>query len=81
LGLIDNWLRHVQDVGAAHHDELAALPAERDRHNRLCELNVAAQVVNVNKTTVVRDARDRGQKLTVHGWVYDLNDGLLRDLM
>jgi len=80
LGLIDNWLRHVQDVGAAHHDELTALPAERDRHNRLCELNVAAQVVNVNKTTVVRDARDRGQKLTVHGWVYDLNDGLLRDL-
>jgi carbonic anhydrase len=80
LGLIDNWLRHVQDVRAAHHEELAALPAEHDRHNRLCELNVAAQVINVNKTTVVRDARDRGQKLTVHGWVYDLNDGLLRDL-
>jgi len=80
LGLIDNWLRHVQDVRAKHHAELDALESEALRHQRLCELNVIEQVVNVSKTTVVRDAWARGQSLTVHGWVYDLRDGLLRDL-
>jgi carbonic anhydrase len=80
LGLIDNWLRHVQDVRAKHHAELDALASEVLRHQRLCELNVIEQVVNVSKTTVVRDAWARGQALTVHGWVYDLRDGLLRDL-
>ncbi len=79
LGLIDNWLRHVQDVRWKYQVELDALEPG-DRHRRLCELNVREQVVNVSRTTVVRDARARGQKLTVHGWVYDLNDGLLRDL-
>ncbi len=80
LGLVDNWLRHVQDVSSKHQAQLDALPSETERHRRLCELNVMEQVVNVSKTTVVRDAWMRGQRLTVHGWVYDLRDGLLRDL-
>lgn len=78
-GLIDNWLRHVQDVAEKHADELAALPAER-RHDRLCELNVVEQVTNVCQTTVVEDAWMRGQPLEVHGLIYRLEDGLLRDL-
>jgi carbonic anhydrase len=80
LGLIDNWLRHVQDVRWKHRAELDALPSETERHARLCELNVLEQVMNVSRTTVVRDAWSRGQQLAVHGWVYDLRDGLLRDL-
>ena len=80
LGLIDNWLRHVQDVRAKHHAELAAIGSDAGRHNRLCELNVVEQVVNVANTTIVRDAWSRGQTLAVHGWVYDIRDGLLRDL-
>ncbi|MCZ7590027.1 MAG: carbonate dehydratase [Gaiella sp.] len=78
-GLIDNWLRHVADVAELHADELAALPDER-RIERLCELNVAAQVENVCHTTVACDAWARGQDLTVHGLVYGIADGLLRDL-
>jgi carbonic anhydrase len=78
-GLIDNWLRHVIDVGEKHADELASLPEER-RLDRLCELNVIEQVVNVCQTTIVEDAWGRGQSLTVHGIVYGLEDGLLRDL-
>jgi carbonic anhydrase len=78
-GLIDNWLRHVTDVAEKHADELAAIPEER-RLDRLCELNVVEQVVNVGQTTVVEDAWERGQVLTVHGVVYSLEDGLLRDL-
>jgi carbonic anhydrase len=80
LGLIDNWLRHVQDVRWKHQAQLDALETEVQRHNRLCELNVIEQVVNVSQTTVVRDAWMRGQELAVHGWIYDLRDGLLRDL-
>jgi carbonic anhydrase len=80
LGLIDNWLRHVQDVRRKHAPELDAIEDETGRHKRLCELNVVEQVVNVSQTTVVRDAWARGQELAVHGWVYDLRDGLLRDL-
>jgi carbonic anhydrase len=80
LGLVDNWLRHVQDVRWKHQAELDALETEAQRLNRLCELNVVEQVVNVSQTTVVRDAWARGQELAVHGWVYDLRDGLLRDL-
>jgi carbonic anhydrase len=79
LGLIDNWLRHVQDVGWKHKAQLDALPTDADRKNRLCELNVVEQVVNVSQTTVVRDAWARGQALAVHGWIYDVRDGLLRD--
>jgi carbonic anhydrase len=78
-GLIDNWLHHVMDVGEKHNDELASLP-EQSRLDRLCELNVAEQVVNVSQTTIVEDAWARGQALTVHGLVYGLEDGLLRDL-
>jgi carbonic anhydrase len=80
LGLIDNWLRNVQDIRSAHQPEIDALPTEEQRHKRLCELNVKAQVVNVGRTTIVRDAWARGQSLYVHGWIYDLRDGLLRDL-
>ncbi len=80
LGLVDNWLRHVQDVRSKHQAQLDELPTENDRHRRLCELNVIEQVMNVSRTTVVRDAWARGQSLAVHGWVYDLHDGLLRDL-
>ncbi|MDQ6621494.1 MAG: carbonate dehydratase [Pseudomonadota bacterium] len=80
LGLVDNWLRHVQDVRWKHQAELDALPSEVTQHQRLCELNVIEQVVNVSQTTVVHDAWQRGQALTVHGWIYDVQDGLLRDL-
>jgi carbonic anhydrase len=78
-GLIDNWLRHVMDVAEKHADELAGL-AGAERLRRLCELNVAEQVVNVCQTTIVEDVWARGQELTVHGLVYGLHDGLLRDL-
>ena len=78
-GLIDNWLRHVTDVANKHADELASL-TEEQRLDRLCELNIVEQVANVSQTTIVEDAWARGQALTVHGLVYDLHDGLLRDL-
>ncbi len=80
LGLIDNWLRHVQDVARKHRAQIDALPTEGERHDRLCELNVIEQVVNVAQTTIVREAWARGQELAVHGWIYGLADGLLRDL-
>jgi len=80
LGLVDNWLRHVQDVRVRHEHHLSTLPAESQRHDRLCELNVIEQVVNVSQTTIVRDAWARGAVLAVHGWIYDIHDGLLRDL-
>jgi len=80
LGLIDNWLRHIQDVRLKHRVMLEALPDEPARQARLCELNVIEQVVNVSQTTVVRDAWTRGQMLAVHGWIYGLQDGRVRDL-
>ncbi|PYK30050.1 MAG: carbonate dehydratase [Verrucomicrobia bacterium] len=80
LGLIDNWLRHVQDVLAKHRAEIDSLPSAQARHDRLCELNVIEQVNNVSQTTVVRDAFARQQSLSVHGWIYGLSDGLIRDL-
>jgi carbonic anhydrase len=80
LGLIDNWLRHIRDVYMANRDELDLIGDPAARQNRLCELNVAAQVANVCHTTIVQDAWRRGQALTVHGWIYELADGLLRDL-
>ena len=80
LGLIDNWLRHVQDVRAAHRELLDAVPDPRSRVNRLCELNVLEQAANVCETTIVQDAWARGQELAVHAWIYGLEDGLLRDL-
>lgn len=79
-GLIDNWLRHVRDVGQKHAPLLAAIGDERARLDRLCELNVIEQAMAVGETTIVTDAWDRGQALSVHGWIYRLEDGLLRDL-
>ena len=78
-GLIDNWLRHIHDVEAKHRAELAALGGEA-QFDRLCELNVVEQALNVGQTTIVQDAWGRGQDLTIHGWIYSLQDGLLRDL-
>lgn len=80
VGLADNWLRHVQDVRLKHQAELDRVANDVQKHQRLCELNVIEQVVNMSQTTVVRDAWGRGQKLAVHGWIYGLRDGLLRDL-
>lgn len=80
LGLIDNWLRHVQDVRAKHRPQIDSLATEQEQHARLCELNVIEQVINVSQTTIVRDAWASNQTLAVHGWIYDLSDGLLRDL-
>ena len=80
LGLIDNWLRHVEDVAAKHDVELSKLAPGRARLDRLSELNVIEQVANVCQTSIVRDAWERGQPLSVHGWIYGLHDGLLRDL-
>ena len=80
FGLIDNWLRHVQDVMHAHKDELARIEDEAERLDRLCALNVIEQVMSVSRTTIVQNAWQRGQELAVHGWIYGLHDGLLRDL-
>lgn len=80
LGLIDNWLREVQIVAEKYEGLLADLPDEQSRFKRLCELNVLEQVRNVCHTTVVKDAWARGQALSVHGWIYGLEDGLLKDL-
>ena len=80
LGLIDNWLRHIRDVHLWNREELAAIRDPNARADRLAELNVEAQVANVCHTTIVQDAWRRGQTLTVHGWIYSLHDGLLRDL-
>ena len=79
VGLADNWLRHIKDVGSRHKPLLDATDAEH-RVSLLCELNVIEQVVNVAQTTVVQDAWARGQSLTLHGWVYGLSDGLIQDL-
>jgi carbonic anhydrase len=78
-GVIDNWLRHIRDVAATHEAELSALSPD-ERLARLCELNVVEQVANVSRSTIVADAWARGQELAVHGLVYGLQDGLLRDL-
>lgn len=80
VGLADNWIRHIQDVHQRHEEEIASLPEGNERLNRLCELNVMSQVVNVCQTSIVRDAWKRGKDLAVHGWVYGLGDGRLRDL-
>jgi len=80
LGLIDNWLRHVQDVMHGQEAQLSKISDEAKRLDRLCELNVIEQVLNVSRTTVVQNAWGRGQELVVHGWIYGIGDGLLRDL-
>ena len=80
VGLVDNWLRHVADVNHKHAGLLAAVEDTGLRHARLCELNAVEQALNICQTTVVRDAWARGQKLAVHGWVYALGDGRVREL-
>lgn len=79
-GLIDNWLRHIEDVRDRHAAELAGIEDPERRERRLVELNVLHQALHVARTTIVRNAWARGQPLTVHGWVYDVADGLLHDL-
>ncbi len=79
-GLVDNWLRHIQDLQQQHEARLAALAQPAQRADRLCELNVIEQVSNVCRTSIVADAWARGQPLAVHGWIYGIHDGLLRDL-
>ena len=80
LGLIENWLRHIQDVAGKHHALFENLGSDDARVDRLCELNVIEQVVHVCRTTVVQDAWQRGQSVAVHGWIYALADGLVREL-
>jgi carbonic anhydrase len=79
-GLIDNWLRHVQDVERAYEARLGAIPDPQSRANRLCEFNVIEQVRNVARTTIVQDAWRRGHAVQLHGWIYGLRDGLISDL-
>lgn len=79
VGLVDNWIRHVHDVKKRHAAVLAATPDE-DRFDKLCELNVQEQVANLGQTTVVQDAWNRGQPLSIHGVIYRVSDGILRDL-
>jgi carbonic anhydrase len=80
LGLIDNWLRHIQDIMMKHNAALAAAGDAARRLDRLCELNVIEQVLNVCQTTIVENAWAHGNPITVHGWIYSIADGLLRDL-
>ena len=80
LGLLDNWLRHIQDVMHNHEDLLSKIGDDTERLNKLCELNVIEQVLNVSRTTIVQQAWSRGQELAVHGLIYGIGDGLLREL-
>ena len=80
LGLIDNWLRHIQDTAQLHEDSLNLIEDFDTRLNKLCELNVIEQVLNAAETTFVRKAWENGQEVAIHGWIYDLRDGLIQDL-
>ena len=80
MGLIDNWLRHVQDVMIHYEHHLAGIEGAEKQLDRLCELNVVEQVISVGRTTIVQSAWSRGQQLAIHGWIYGISDGLLRDL-
>lgn len=79
-GLVDNWLGHVRDIYYRHQDKMTEISKESERISKLCELNVVEQVINVGNTTIVQDTWGRKQKITIHGWIYDVADGLLRDL-
>ena len=79
-GLIDNWLGHIKDVSRLHEDELSALN-DKDREHRLCELNVIEQVANVCDTTIVKNAWKSGAELSVHGWIYNIENGILKDII
>ena len=80
LGLIDNWIQHIKDIRGKHRDLIHQIEDERTRHDRLCEINVIEQVMNVSYTTIVQDAWARGQDLSIHGWIYGVHDGVLHDL-
>ncbi len=80
LGLIDNWLKHIVDVKNKHKKVLTAIKDKQKRFNRLCELNALEQAKNITQTTIVQDAWKKGQALTIHAWIYDLRNGLLREL-
>ena len=79
-GLIDNWLRHIRDIHQRRGSDLLQFSTEEERINRLCELNVIEQVKNVGNTTIIQEAWQRNQKVTIHGWIYAISDGLLKDL-
>lgn len=79
-GLIDNWLHHIRDVYRAHSTEINAIEGEALKFDKMCELNVIEQVTNVCNTTVVRNAWKDGQELSVHGWIYSIENGILHDL-
>ncbi|MCG8342615.1 MAG: carbonate dehydratase [Chlorobiales bacterium] len=79
-GLIDNWLHHIRDVYRAHNTEIDALENDSSKLDKMCELNVIEQVANVCNTTIVRNAWKSGQELSVHGWIYSIENGILQDL-
>ena len=79
-GLIDNWLRHIKDLYRYHQDKVDALETEKEKYDLLCELNVVEQVANICHTTIVQNAWKSGQKLAVHGWIYSIKNGLLKDM-
>ena len=79
-GLIDNWLRHIQDTANLYDEFLARFETAEEKLDKLCELNVVEQVMNVSETTIVQDAWERGQSLTVHGWIYSIRDGIIKNL-
>ena len=80
LGLIDNWLRHIQDVGRDYRLELEAAQSPDERLDKLCEINVIEQVMNAGQTTIMQDAWVRGQQVSIHGWIYHISDGIFQDL-
>ncbi len=80
VGLIDNWIRHIKDVYRFHQDELNAIEDEKKRFDSFVDFNVVEQVLNLAKTSIVQSAWERGQNLHLHGWVYDIKDGLIKDL-
>lgn len=80
LGLIDNWLRNIQDVATLYRETLDRIPDSNSRLNKLCELNVIEQVINLGETTFIQRAWKKGSRVAVHGWIYDLSDGIIREL-
>jgi len=80
LGLIDNWIQHIKDIRGKHREIINTLASNTTQHDVLCELNVIEQVVNVSYTTIVQDAWNRNQELSIHGWIYAIDDGILKDL-
>ncbi|MBI5451700.1 MAG: carbonate dehydratase [Gammaproteobacteria bacterium] len=80
LGLIDTWIRNIKDIYLKNRDEINGLPDEQARQDRLCELNVMSQVANVSHSNILQDAWKRQQDVTVHGWIYSIDDGILEDL-